>query len=189
MAEKSLKIFFYVFDLIGPQNTCIGYGQTLLKRGHDVRFLVNPKYSGNFARFGLKEHVLILAPEPEERDPVKEVCDLIVNYKLFDDVETIEVLRRTMSFDFYSAFYDAWRAFQPQIKQIIEDEKPDLLIIDTDVAPPSLLFADVPFVYLFCSNPLGLLDSPNLPPFTSGLFFTLNCFTFHSKICLFKVFK
>lgn len=173
MASKPLKIYCYVFDLIGPQNASIGFGQSLQKRGHDVQFMVNSQYKGHFAKFGFIEHNLTAPPSPPDTDPVKETCDLILNYKLFDDVPPLEVLRRTVLTGFYDAFFKNWVAFHPQIKEILDRDKPDLIIVDSDVAPPALVFADVPYVYLFCSNPLGVLNLDTLPPFTSGKSFVI----------------
>ena len=64
--------------------------------------------------------------------------------------------------------------FEPQIKALLESEKPDVVLLDSDIVAPCLIKGNIPWVYLFCCNPIGFFDSQDLPPFTSGNFLKAN---------------
>lgn len=64
--------------------------------------------------------------------------------------------------------YDALVDYHPQMGYAINRLQPQLIILDHYLVPPILLMSGVPWVYLFSVNPLGLHNSPILPPFGSG---------------------
>ncbi|OTF82765.1 hypothetical protein BLA29_015043, partial [Euroglyphus maynei] len=45
-------------DGVGHINACVGLAQPLKKRGHEIIFLTNEFFSGNYEKFGFKEIVL-----------------------------------------------------------------------------------------------------------------------------------
>lgn len=168
--QKQLKIVFHMMDLVGPQNACIGLGQVLLSRGHDVYFLGNEKFCPKFAHYGFKLLPLVESSDrvnPAEENPVKQFIDFMLHNGIFTDkpvIEKLAILVPKKNRNIFEKCID----FQEQAKQHLEKIKPDFLVIDSDIIMPSLLYSGIPWALLFCSNPVGVFDSPNLPPFTSG---------------------
>ncbi|KAI2810601.1 hypothetical protein BLOT_001764 [Blomia tropicalis] len=166
-----MKIMFHMMDLVGPQNACIGLGQILIRRGHEVYFLGNEKFCPKFERYGFK-----LCPMREsesrvnlsEENPVKQFIQFMIDNGIFTYkpiIEKMQILAPKKNGDIYAKCVD----FQPQAKRYLEEIKPDFLVIDSDIIMPCLINANIPWALLFCSNPIGCFDSDQLPPFTSGL--------------------
>lgn len=174
-----MKVFIRVMDLVGPRNSCIGMGQALLSRGHQVHFLINEQFKGKFVQFGFQEHLLKEDSERVARkaastslDPIEQICDSIIQVGLCENITSFEKMKRLVNVDFFEELYFHAEEFEPQIKVFLEKEKPDLIIIDCDIVSPCLLhYPHAPWMYLYCSNPLGFFDSDQLPPFTSGIYF------------------
>ncbi|KAH9394143.1 hypothetical protein TYRP_021277 [Tyrophagus putrescentiae] len=171
-----MKVFIRVMDLVGPQNSCIGMGQALHSRGHQVHFLINEQLKGKFSRFAFVEHLLREDPDRVARkaastplDPIEQICDSIIKVGLCENISSFEKMKRLVNVDFFEELYLHAAEFEPQIKALLEAEKPDLIIIDCDIVSPCLLhYPHAPWMYLYCSNPIGFFDSDQLPPFTSG---------------------
>ncbi|XP_017492347.1 PREDICTED: uncharacterized UDP-glucosyltransferase YojK-like, partial [Rhagoletis zephyria] len=69
---------------------------------------------------------------------------------------------------FVVKLYESTRDFNPQIQRAMDEHKPDLFILDHFIVPPALPKSGIPWLYLFSGSPTAILDSPDLPPFTSG---------------------
>lgn len=83
-------------------------------------------------------------------------------------IEKLEILVPKKNRDIFEKAVD----FEAQAQRYLEDLKPDFLVIDSDIIMPCLLYSGIPWALLFCSNPVGVFDSPELPPFTSDFSIT-----------------
>ena len=172
MAKSSLRIIFYTTELTGPQNACIGLGQTLQERGHDVYFFTTEESMPKYQKYGFKylelKNVDEKDAEPESKDSVKEYIKLMIEYGFLADHTPLEKLRSLDRMNFFEdTFAGTSRKFDQQIKLYLQKESFDLIIIDCEIFPPSLLTTNRPWIYLFCSHPIGLFQSDKLPPFIS----------------------
>ena len=172
---ESYKICFHVMDLVGPQNACIGLAQILQQRGHQIVFLINEQFAHRFDKYGFTE---VLLKEDEERlkqnaeaNPIEKVSQDLKKCGLLSNMSSLEKGKQMAKVDFFESVYNKSVDFEPQLKTFLEAEMPNLIIVDSYIVAPCLINSNIPWIYLFCSNPLGLFDDDNLPPFTSGIFF------------------
>lgn len=169
MSTNALSIYFFSMDLVGPQHACIGLAQALKARGHRVRFFARSEAAARFRHYGFECFDLV--------DNVKQsenvVKDFIASFKetgLFDDRSPLEKMKIIVASAFFKDETNQCLGYEPQIRAILAKERPDLVVVDSEVLPPSLICQkDFPWVMIFCSNPVGLFNSPDLPPFTSDL--------------------
>ncbi|KAJ6215925.1 hypothetical protein RDWZM_010425 [Blomia tropicalis] len=171
---RKLKIFFHMLDLVGPQNACIGLGQVLLQRGHQVYFLTKSdnRIGEKFSKYGFT--VIAVGDEKEKTKEEVEIermeeLKMIQSFGLFKKQSTLENLKSVLNDEMSTMMHEVHQKQEPVIKELIEKEKPDLIVSDSiGVCPPSLKYSGIPWVSIYCSNPLGLFKSKQLPPPTSG---------------------
>lgn len=169
-----MKIFIHVKDLIGPQNACIGLGQILLDRGHQVYFLINKIFAEKFASHSSQFIICELEPKLKEvedkiqDDPIKSSTDNFIQLGLFSDMEPIDKINQLANTAFLNNLFIDAEHYEPQIKKLIDDIQPDAFIVDSAFVSPYLMNSKIPWIYFFCSNPLGVFFDDNLPPFCSG---------------------
>ncbi|KAH9417279.1 UDP-glucuronosyltransferase 2A1 [Dermatophagoides pteronyssinus] len=172
-----MKIFIHVMDLVGPQNACIGLGQQLVQRGHQVIFLVNENFLKKFQPYSNQFKILGLKPvadeEPDENEknlqPIQILINSFIRMGLFDPIKPIEKIHRMIDSKFIRNLGANAEAFEPQIRMLIEQEKPDIFLVDAKIMSPCIMNSSIPWVYVFCANPLGLFTDERLPPFSSDL--------------------
>lgn len=172
MSDKPLKVFFYVMDLVGPQNACIGLGQELIKRGHSVHFLISAESArmGRFNGQGFHVHPLTKTNGiGDDKDIIRQASQEFNDNGQFDDIEQIEKIKLFKDSNFFEVSYSTSLEYEHQIRKIFENEEPDVIVVDGSILPPSLVtHPRAPWVSLDCSTPLGLFNSPELPPTMSG---------------------
>lgn len=171
-----LKIFIHSMDGQGHLNATLGIAQALAKRGHQVIFLVNNAFKGQFAKFGFEEILLFrnhsesVNPVPE--DPVKGFAEQLLKSGFLSGKSSLEKLKsakpENKNENFIQTLYDSTVDFNPQIGNAMQRDKPDLLILDHFLAPPVIYQMNIPWMFLFSGNPLCLYKSKKLPPFASG---------------------
>lgn len=193
--NNGLKILFMLNDFVGPQNACIGLAQTLADRGHRIYFCIEKEFVGKFSSYGFdeKQCLLLLNSENEQQKlPTLEVyVEKLLSYGFVSDKNAFEKVCQMSKVNLVKAtFEDKLKQFDGQLKRYLGNIEPDLIIYDGEVISPAILFwPKCPWIYLFCSHPIGLFDSDLLPPFLSGnfaIFFNFSlinfCFRFsHPK--------
>jgi hypothetical protein len=63
------------------------------------------------------------------------------------------------------------KEFEPYVREIVANIKPDVIISDHIINLPSIVSSGIPWIFSFSSNPLSLdlcLDDKRLPPSTLG---------------------
>ncbi|UXI16442.1 hypothetical protein NH340_JMT02388 [Sarcoptes scabiei] len=166
-----MKIFIHLVDLVGPQNACIGLGQQLIRRGHSVYFLINGDFANKFSRFSKKFIILPLeTPRLEaEKNAVELNAENFSELGLFDPISPIMKVKKMFGSEFIQGSERNADFYESQIKAYIQQEKPDVIMVDVQLMSPCLMNSSIPWVYIFCCNPLGLFCDLPLPPFSSGL--------------------
>src|SRR5215472_5555199 len=170
MSGRPLTILFMPESAYGPTNNCIGIGDVLRRRGHRVVFAAEASWTGRLEPLGFEEDLVDLAPPgagavagegagqfwkdfirdtaPEFRKPTIEQLDTWVR-------------------PVWEELVNGARYCQPQLAQIIERTRPDVIVEDNVVSFPALVTAGVPFVRIVSCNPLEIQDR-GIPPAFSG---------------------
>jgi MGT family glycosyltransferase len=169
MSERPLTILFMPESAYGPTNNCIGIGDVLRRRGHRIVFAAEASWRGRLERLGFEEDLVELAPpstDPAEQDAGQFWKDFIRDTAPEFRKPTIEQLD-TWVRPVWEELINGARYCQPQLTQIIERTRPDVIVEDNVVGFPALVTAGVPFVRIVSCNPLEISD-PQIPPAFSG---------------------
>ena len=169
---KQLKIYFYSMDGVGHVNACVGVAQELANRQHKITFLNSRSYKGHFLKFGFEE--IVVEPEDDSgrpaEDPIKAMADSVLKSGLFNNKTAMEKakLMKGPGKDIMKRIFDKSVKQFPLIAKAIDDNKPDLVVVDHFFVPPCIVHSGIPWVSLVSACPLPLYDSDKLPPFKSG---------------------
>ncbi len=173
---QPLTILFMPESAYGPTNNCIGIGDVLRKRGHTVVFAAEASWNGRLAPLGFVEDLVDLAPPPEP-DPDAPPQDAGQFWKDFirDTAPqfrkpTIEQLATFMQ-PTWQALIDGAKFCEPQLREIIARNRPDVIVEDNVVSFPALQTSGKPFVRIVSCNPLEIRGpaGAEIPPAYSGL--------------------
>ncbi|WP_214105995.1 glycosyltransferase [Acrocarpospora catenulata] len=170
MVEQPLTVLFMPESAYGPTNNCIGIGDVLRRRGHRVVFAAEASWKGKLTALGFEEDLVDLAEpaqDAEEQDAGQFWKDFIRDtapeYR-----KSTQVQLETVTKPIWDALIDGAKYCEPQLKQIIERVKPDVIVEDNVIAFPALVTAGVPFVRIMSCNPLEMRGEGVAPVF-SGL--------------------
>jgi MGT family glycosyltransferase len=169
MSERPLTILFMPESAYGPTNNCIGIGDVLRRRGHRVVFAAEASWRGRLERLGFEEDLVNLAPPSTDaagQDAGQFWKDFIRDTAPEFRKPTIEQLD-TWVRPVWEELINGARYCQPQLTQIIERTRPDVIVEDNVVGFPALVTAHVPFVRIVSCNPLEISDT-QIPPAFSG---------------------
>jgi MGT family glycosyltransferase len=176
MMAQPLTILFMPESAYGPTNNCIGIGDVLRKRGHTVVFAAEASWSGRLAPLGFVEDLVDLAPPPEPdpdapaQDPGQFWKDFIRDTAPEFRKPTIEQLATFMQ-PTWQALIDGAKFCEPQLREIIARNRPDVIVEDNVVSFPALQTSGKPFVRIVSCNPLEIRGPAGgeIPPAYSGL--------------------
>jgi MGT family glycosyltransferase len=159
-------IAFFPEGAFGPTNNCIGIGDVLRQRGHDVVFIVEESFAGNLEAKGFEERLMRLGPPPEEPEvPGQFWKDYIRETAPTFRKPTIEQLEGFIAPTF-EALVDGARYVDSRLEQIIGDLEPDVIVEDNVVAFPALPASGRPWVRITSCNPAEIKDPAVPPPFS-----------------------
>lgn len=170
MADSPLTILFMPESAYGPTNNCIGIGNELLRRGHRVVFAAEASWKGRLAPMGFVEDLVDLAPPPADdtpQDAGQFWKDFIRETAPEFRKPTIEQLETFMA-PTWQALIDGAKYCEPQLRDILGRQQPDVVVEDNVVCFPALLTHGAPFVRIMSCNPLEL-PGPDIAPPYSGL--------------------
>lgn len=165
-----LTVLFLPESAYGPTNQCIGLGNLLLERGHRVVFASESSWAGKLEPFGFVERLVDLAePDPDatEEDAGQFWTDFIAETAPEFRKSTTEQLE-TFVKPTYQALIDGAKYAEPQLRAIIAEERPDVIVEDNVVLFPALTTSGAPFVRIVSCNPLEV-PGEGVAPGLSGL--------------------
>ena len=179
MAEKKLKLMLHAMEGTGHLNACIGFGQILQQRGHEIVFAINETLVSKVESFGFRALPLKQVDENAEKkndfklsdNPAKDFAQKLKDSGLFSNKTPIEKMQAFKDEDengFMNGLKKLCIAFNPQIQKFLEDEKPDGWIHDHFLIPPAVFQSKIPWMVLCSAAPLMLYKSDELPPQGSG---------------------
>jgi MGT family glycosyltransferase len=158
----------------GPTNNCVGIGHVLRQHGHRVVFAAEASWRGKLEPLGFVEDLVDLAappPPPQPGDPEPDAGQFWKDFVRETAPEfrkpTIEQLD-TFVRPVFEELIGGARYCEPQLREIIERNRPDVIVQDNVVAFPALLTSGAPYVRIVSCNPLEVKGSGVAPTF-SGL--------------------
>jgi MGT family glycosyltransferase len=161
-------VVFFPEGAFGPTNNCVGIGDVLRERGHRVVFIVEESFAGTLEARGFEERLMRLGPSPEvEEAPGQFWKDFIRDTAPEFRKPTIDQLSTFMQ-PTWQALIDGARYCEPQLREIVARQRPDVIVEDNVVAFPALLSSGAPFVRTMSCQPLEM-PGPDIPPAYSGL--------------------
>src|SRR2546423_6401794 len=164
MAGKTF--LFFPEGAFGPTNNCVGIGDVLRRRGHDVVFIIEESFAGNVEAKGFEERLMRLGPPPEEPEvPGQFWKDYIRETAPVFRKPTIEQLEGFIAPTF-EALADGARYVDERLTEIIDDLEPDVIVEDNVVAFPALPASGRRWVRIVSCNPAELKDPAVPPPFS-----------------------
>ena len=168
---QPLTILFMPESAFGPTNNCIGIGDVLRRRGHRVVFAAEASWRGRLEPLGFVEDLVDLAPPPPPDAPAQDAGQFWKDFIRDTAPEfrkpTIEQLATFMQ-PTWQALIDGAKYCEPQVREIIARQRPDVIVEDNVVSFPALQTAGKPFVRIVSCNPLEV-RGPDVPPPYSGL--------------------
>jgi MGT family glycosyltransferase len=171
MMAQPLTVLFMPESAYGPTNNCIGIGDVLRRRGHRVVFAAEASWKGRLEPLGFVEDLVDLAPPPPPDAPEQDAGQFWKDFIRDTAPEfrkpTVEQLATFMQ-PTWQALIDGARYCEPQLKEIIARQRPDVIVEDNVVAFPALMTSAAPFVRIMSCNPLEM-PGPDVPPAYSGL--------------------
>ena len=154
----------------GPTNNCIGIGNELRRRGHRVVFAAEASWEGRLETLGFVEDLVHLSEPPPADAPEQSAGQFWTDFIRDTAPEfrkpTIEQLT-TFVQPTWQALIDGAMYCEPQLREIIARQRPDVIIEDNVNCFPALLTGGVPFVRMASCNPLEV-RGPDVPPVFSG---------------------
>jgi MGT family glycosyltransferase len=163
----ALRILFMPESAYGPTNQCIGLGNILADRGHEVVFAAESSWQGRLEPYGFEERLVGLAPPVEgaSDDAGQFWTDFIGETAPEFRKPTIEQLS-TFILPTYRALIDGARYCEPQLRSIIEAVRPDVIVEDNVVTFPALMTSAAPWVRIVSCNPLEVPGEGVAPRFS-----------------------
>ncbi len=173
---QPLTILFMPESAYGPTNNCVGIGDVLRKRGHTVVFAAEASWNGRLAPLGFVEDLVDLSapPEPDPDAPPQDAGQFWKDFIRDTAPEfrkpTVEQLATFMQ-PTWRALIDGAKYCEPQLREIIARQRPDVIVEDNVVSFPALQTAGKPFVRIVSCNPLEIRADAGheIPPAYSGL--------------------
>lgn len=172
MSRKPLKILFFPLDSTGHINACIGIAEKLLSTGNQVIFALERAWTGQLAKHGFQEAIYTdhtrkstFGPNEYWLDSMKLIEDVLPEDSLYkighQSVEEFEEL-------VLNSFH-----FDDQLKAIIDDLKPDVIISDNYTTVPAVYKSGRKWVQMISAGPLTVIPCEDTPPAGSGVYFLI----------------
>ncbi|MFN2452075.1 MAG: glycosyltransferase [Candidatus Dormibacteria bacterium] len=160
-------IAFFPEGAYGPTNNCVAIGDALRARGHRVVFIIERSFAGALAARGFEERLVALAPPPDQPEVAGQFwTDYIRETARVFRRPTIEQLSGFIQ-PTYQALVDGARYVDDQLRDVIDELAPDVIVEDNVVSFPALLSCGRPWVRIVSCNPAELPDRA-VPPAYSG---------------------
>jgi MGT family glycosyltransferase len=169
MAQRPLTVLFMPESAYGPTGNCMGIGDELQQRGHRVVFAAEATWKGKLAALGFVEDLVDLAPPAPggDEDAGRFWKDFIRETAPEFRKPTVEQLSTFMQ-PTWQALIDGAKYCEPQLREIVARQQPDVIVEDNVLCFPALVTSGVPFVRIVSCNPLEVKGSEVAPTY-SGL--------------------
>jgi len=166
--SKKLTILFFPVQSHGNVNASHGLAQVLAQRGHRVVFAVSIAWKGFLAKHGFEERIF----NTEENNEINKINRFVWSefIKKNQSMMSLPPTEKTKVFVIpaYTLMLQTHKSLENQYKSIINEVKPDIIVIDHLVCSPILTNSGIPWVWFFSTGPLCCIDDDRTPPGRSG---------------------
>lgn len=165
--QPKMKIFFTSIASTGHINACIGLAQGFAKRGHEIFFLYDQSFRGQYEKYGFKEIFLVSTfsqAASGDENMASRMSKEAHKEGLFSNATPGEKLKALKGSNVMEQHYQMSREANEQIEEAIREEKPDLIVVDNFAVPASILCGQLPWVNLTSCSPVLIYESNQLPP-------------------------
>jgi MGT family glycosyltransferase len=160
-------IAFFPEGAYGPTNNCAGIGAALQARGHRAVFIIEESFAGTLETRGFEERLVRPGPPAaDEQAPGQFWKDFVRDTAPVFRLPTLEQLEQFIAPTF-KALADGARYVDDQLRDILDELRPDAVVEDNVVAFPALASSGLPWVRVVSCNPAEIKDEL-VPPTFSG---------------------
>lgn len=165
----SLKIFFHSYDGVGHVNACLGVARALEKRGHSIVFAVTYKTKPLFE--GSASFVVEYLDEGEPDAGVNVSGQMLKDNGILSAIGPKEKLIRMTNSGRMTHLvrtFHSVKRWEDKMTALIVKHRPNVIVVDNFITPPSIGESGIPWVYLHSSSALSAFAHPATPPPMSG---------------------
>ncbi|CAG2106099.1 unnamed protein product [Medioppia subpectinata] len=139
-------------------------GESLVRAGHRVMFLVKEQWRGRFTKYGIEE--VLYENVPDDNEAAKHMALL----KMIGFLPDGSPLDKMVAYytHWLPSVVDKWPKTDEMIESYIAKLHPDVIVIDNTVYSPAVAKSGIPWVLICSSNPLRLIDDERTPSYGSG---------------------
>lgn len=170
MPTKQLTVLFTPLDGWGHINASQGLAEAVRDRGHRVVFAIDKSFEGKLKRFGFEEEIHSIPPDPKSDPNINIWAEIVFKNKETFLLSPIEIVEKFCVKGF-EMMYENSRKRDDQYVDIISRVRPDVIVIDSYIASPTLTNSGIPFVWLYSAAPHLCLLNDKIPPGWSGRYF------------------
>ncbi|MEU2620664.1 glycosyltransferase [Streptomyces sp. NPDC007157] len=152
----------------GPYNALRAMAEVVRDRGQRPVFAMDGSFRGVAAAHGFDEEMYDASPPPA--DPAEAGPEMWAAWVRENAVHFRGTTLEQLSTVIRPQWAELARAAEyahPRLRAIIDEVRPDLIVVDDVGADPSVAASGIPWVRSISANPLELTD-PELPPAFSG---------------------
>ena len=140
--SEKLTILFVPLDGHGHFNACIGLGQPLLKRGHNVVFATPNGWNGKLAELGFQEEWYSTAdPSVDTKSTQSDTLNNVVEQMSFCLAMSPKEQTKCLLSGSYPMLKSMMVNGEPQLRNILTKIKPDVIVLDNMYSQPALVTA------------------------------------------------
>ncbi|CAG2115015.1 unnamed protein product, partial [Medioppia subpectinata] len=166
-SQRKLTVLFAPTDGWGHINACQGMADGLRERGHRAIFAVAAKFAPKLHASGYEVELLTVTAEGQLPTPGVDANQgennfVVRNLEVFK-TSAINVVEMYVKV-FADRLCSKLRAREPLFREIIGRLRPDVIVVDTYISSPYIVYSGVPWVWLYSASPLMMLNDPRLPP-------------------------
>ena len=165
MSEQKV-IAFFPEGAFGPALNSVGIAQACRAMGHRCVFLTDPGFSGVFSNYGFEERIVNLSEPMEPEEMARYWSDFINGHIPNFNKSPYEQIDNYVK-ECWEAIVDTSKWAEKELPAVLNDLRPDIILIDNVVLFPATKQFGVPWVRIIsCSE--NEIPDPGIPPHLSG---------------------
>lgn len=177
-SKTQLKVFIYTMENVGHVNACLGIGQSLRKRGHQVIFLVEKVWQGKLDHFDFTfEYFADEAKECSNTEkPGQHLSSIMTQVGMIGKGDSATKYKNINKFSDASFDIEKLKHHELVLKERIDKYNPDVFILDHFNLSPFINYSGKPWVRIVSCTPFFFeLDFHMIPPAGSGICLAILC--------------
>jgi len=145
--SKTLTILFFPLEGHGNVNACHGLAEVLLQRGHRIIFAVNIAWNGLLTKYGFEEKIF-------DANENKVIWSEFINKN--HSIMSLSSIGKMKEYykPAFTLMLETHKSLENEYKNIIEEVKPHLIIIDHLICSPVLINSGIPWIWFPSTGPL-----------------------------------